>query len=194
MSEIVSFLPPMATVTAAAIAGVVAFVVSVLTKEHKVSEFRQSWIDSVRNDISELLAMFNLLEAVFDIEAGQSVDKNEAVNIFWAKHYSELANIQALVNRVVLRLNKTEHSVLIEKLGELEKSLNKGHAVGLPIIDAIMIETSSVLKVEWEKVKNGEMVFQALKRFSFWIIVLGLVAICASLIYYVWSLYGVIVG
>lgn len=194
MSGITSFLPLVSTITAAAIAGVVAFVISVLTKEHKVSEFRQSWIDSVRNDVSELLAKFHLLEAAFDIEAGAAVDKSKALSDFWARHYSELVDIQTLVNRVVLKLNRKEHSGLIGKLGQLEKSLSKGHAVSLPIIDEIMIETSSVLKVEWERVKSGEYVFQALKRFSYWFAVVGLVVICISLVGYNLILYRVLFG
>lgn len=188
MAEITPSLPALATITAAAIAGVVAFIISVLTKEHRISEFRQSWIDSLRNDISELLSLFNLLAAAFDREAKLCGDKNKALDEHWTKHHADLVNVQTLTNRVVLRLNKKEHSVLISKLAELEDSLGKGQVVSVPIIDGIMAEVASLLKLEWERVKNGETVFQALKRFSFWFICLGLFAVILSLLYYIYTL------
>ncbi|NWB08986.1 hypothetical protein HX862_13825 [Pseudomonas sp. D5002] len=188
MADITPSLPALATITAAAIAGVVAFIISVLTKEHRISEFRQSWIDSLRNDISELLSLFNLLAAAFDREAKLYGDKNKALDEHWTKHHADLVNVQTLTNRVVLRLNKKEHSVLIGKLAELEDSLGKGQAVAVPIIDGIMAEVSSLLKLEWERVKNGETVFQALKRFSFWFTCLGLIAVILSLFYYIYTL------
>lgn len=186
MAEITPSLPALATITAAAIAGVVAFIISVLTKEHRISEFRQSWIDSLRNDISELLSFFNLLAAAFDREAKLCGDKNEALDEHWTKHHADLVNVQTLTNRVVLRLNKKEHSVLIGKLAELEDSLGKGQAVSVPIIDGIMTEVASLLKLEWERVKKGEAVFQALKRFSFCFTCLGLIAVILSLGYYIY--------
>lgn len=188
MADITPSLPALATITAAAIAGVVAFIISVLTKEHRISEFRQSWIDSLRNDISELLSLFNLLAAAFDREAKLYGDKNKALDEHWTKHHADLVNVQTLTNRVVLRLNKKEHSVLIGKLAELEDSLGKGQAVAVPIIDGIMAEVSSLLKLEWERVKKGETVFQALKRFSFWFTCLGLIAVILSLFYYIYTL------
>jgi len=188
MADITPSLPALATITAAAIAGVVAFIISVLTKEHRISEFRQSWIDSLRNDISELLSLFNLLAAAFDREAKLCGDKNKALDEHWTKHHADLVNVQTLTNRVVLRLNKKEHSVLIGKLAELEDSLGKGQAVAVPIIDGIMAEVASLLKLEWERVKKGETVFQALKRFSFWFTCLGLIAVILSLFYYIYTL------
>lgn len=188
MADITPSLPALATITAAAIAGVVAFIISVLTKEHRISEFRQSWIDSLRNDISELLSLFNLLAAAFDREAKLCGDKNKTLDEHWTKHHADLVNVQTLTNRVVLRLNKKEHSVLIGKLAELEDSLGKGQAVAVPIIDGIMAEVASLLKLEWERVKKGETVFQALKRFSFWFTCLGLIAVILSLFYYIYTL------
>ena len=44
-----------ALITAIA-ASATAFLIAVLTKEAKISDFRQAWIDQLRNDISELAA------------------------------------------------------------------------------------------------------------------------------------------
>jgi len=190
MAEITPLLPALATITAAAIAGVVAFVISVLTKEHRISEFRQSWIDSLRNDISELLSIFNLLAAAFDSELKQCVDNDKVLESLWVKYQKEIVSMKTLTNRVLLRLNEKEHSVLIVKLASLENSLGKGKNNAELIVKGIMKDVASLLKVEWEKVKKGEAVFQALKRFSFWFTLLGLIAVILCLVFYIYILYG----
>jgi hypothetical protein len=46
-------IPLLATISAALIAGYFSFVTLINSKEQKTSEFRQNWIDSLRNDIAE---------------------------------------------------------------------------------------------------------------------------------------------
>ena len=45
----------MATVTASLITAIISFVNLTLTKEQKISEFRQAWIDALREDLSIFL-------------------------------------------------------------------------------------------------------------------------------------------
>lgn len=45
-----------ATVVATLITGVIAIVNLTLSKEQKVSDFRQSWIDGLRDDLSKFLS------------------------------------------------------------------------------------------------------------------------------------------
>src|SRR5438105_3300254 len=52
-----AFIPILGPVVAAIIAGAVAFLASVFSKEQKTSEFRQAWIDSVRNDLAEFISI-----------------------------------------------------------------------------------------------------------------------------------------
>jgi hypothetical protein len=49
------FAGPTATVLAALIAASITFLISVFTKEAKVSEFRQAWIESLRNDLAKFV-------------------------------------------------------------------------------------------------------------------------------------------
>ena len=46
--------PAVGTICAALIAGLISFVVTVLAKDQKISEFRQAWIDALRSDAAEL--------------------------------------------------------------------------------------------------------------------------------------------
>jgi len=52
-----AFLPILGPIVAVVIAGAVAFLASVFSKAQKTSEFRQAWIDSLRNDLSELISI-----------------------------------------------------------------------------------------------------------------------------------------
>jgi hypothetical protein len=52
-----------ATLLVAMIAGAFSLLGLVISKEQKVSEFRQTWIDALREDISELIAHANLIHA-----------------------------------------------------------------------------------------------------------------------------------
>ena len=45
-------LAPIATVVAALITALIAYINLTLSKEQKTSEFRQAWIDGLRNDLA----------------------------------------------------------------------------------------------------------------------------------------------
>jgi hypothetical protein len=57
MSASSSLLTVIGPVIAAIITGAIAFLASVLSKEQKTSEFRQAWIDALRNDLAELTSL-----------------------------------------------------------------------------------------------------------------------------------------
>jgi hypothetical protein len=56
-------IPPLAlgVIIAAVITGFISFAGLILAKEQKTSEFRQSWIDSLREEMSEYLAQLGIL-------------------------------------------------------------------------------------------------------------------------------------
>ena len=53
------------SIIVAIIAGFVSFIGLVITKEQKVSEFRQVWIDALRNDVAELMSAVNHFELAY---------------------------------------------------------------------------------------------------------------------------------
>lgn len=176
MQELTSLMPVVGSIGAALIAALATYVVTVLAKENKTSEFRQAWIESLRNDVSEMLGEFNVLEGVYDATVDRSLDAKagqKQADEFWKTHHKEYAKIDLLCNRIVLRLNPVEHQGLIEKIRNLEGSVGKGQKSSAAMSKDIVVEFSRVLKVEWNRVKDGETVFRRMKSRAIIALVLG---------------------
>src|SRR5271167_3688723 len=92
-----------ATIAAALVAGGVAFLASVLSKEQKTSEFRQTWIDALREDISKLIGSTEVIIGIirFKVEAGKT---QEAFDYF-LDNDSVLRELAGTYYRIRLRLN-----------------------------------------------------------------------------------------
>lgn len=169
MEQVKSFIPIIGPVLAALIAALITFVVTVLSKENKTSEFRQAWIESLRNDVSELLGEFNILEGVYDVTIDRELGAREGqlqANEFWKAHKAEYAKIDSLCNRVVLRLNPREHEALIKKIRALEASIGHGQKRSVALCEELVHDFSGVFKKEWDRVKEGEPVFRRMKYFA----------------------------
>lgn len=176
MDKVISFIPVIGPIVAALIAALITFVITVLAKENKTSEFRQAWIESLRDDVSELLGEFNILEGVLDGAIDFSLDEEEIskqINNFWRLHQKDYAKIDLLCNRIVLRLNSKEHSQLIKKLGELEGSVGVGHKKSAEMSRDLVRDFALLFKTEWERVKEGETVFRCMKYGAFLVFAVG---------------------
>lgn len=167
MEKLTSFIPVIGPVVAAALTAAIAFVVSVLAKENKTSEFRQAWIEGLRNDVAELLGDFNMLETSLAIYTSDSETSNERqvkYDKFHSENRAEYAKIDSLCNRVVLRLNPSEHSLLIKKMRVLEGSIGQGTSRSHALCSELVDDFAIVLKSEWGRVKSGEPTFRAMKK------------------------------
>jgi len=154
-------LPILGPIVAAMIAGVVAFLASVLSKEHKTSEFRQAWIDSLRNDLSEFLSISLLLQDIIAVQhrAGMtSAQLRESLH----QDRAEFGKLEACAARIRLRLNPVEHGALIEAVKKLAEPSAESDQQAEDLIN----ESHRVLKVEWKRVKRGEPIFVATKWVS----------------------------
>lgn len=189
MEQIKVLIPIIGPVVAALIAALITFVVTVLSKENKTSEIRQAWIESLRNDVSELLGEFNVLEGVYDITIDHELEGKEGqaqINEFWKQHQKEYAKIDSLCNRIVLRLNAEEHVALIAKVRQLEGSIGKGQKVSVRLCEELVHDFAVVFKKEWERVKDGEAVFRRMKFAAVVVLLMGgitIVSLVASAAY-----------
>lgn len=152
------FLSLDATITAAFVAGAASFVVTVLSKDQKTSEFRQAWIDELRKDSARLAAKADTMLAILSRGCSSDAERDE----FLLSEKAEFSEMQNLVNLVRLRLNPTEHT---ELLGILCKFDGKGGTIDerLEAIEELVPAVQKVLKDEWERVKRGEPSFRFLK-------------------------------
>lgn len=172
-----SAYPAIGSVLAALIAGAIAFLSSVLSKEQKTSEFRQAWIDSVLEDIAEFIgAMESLTGSLWFhfTTAGRDVALS-----YLASAEPQIRTLLGTYYRVRLRLNPEEHRNLLSALEQLQKLWVKGDIPDRDQVDTLVRNIEKIghdaLKAEWNRVKRGERPFYITKYFSLAVFVLALV-------------------
>jgi hypothetical protein len=153
-------VPAIVALFVALIAGVISLVVSILTKDQKTSEFRQAWIDGLRNDVSQLVAHFGVVSTMAKIVREKS---STEIDDYLINKQEQFLEMGMLVFRIRLRLNPDEHVNLLNSL----RGLDQIHENEMTTrAERIAVETQEILKAEWERVKLGEPSFVWLKRIS----------------------------
>jgi hypothetical protein len=155
-----SSISPVAVIAAACIAGFIALIGMMISKENKTTEFRQAWIDGQRSDLAQLLALANSIRA-----APSSKKAHELI-----ERYEIALNMIALREnpRVKTDRRKRERWGEIVSLGEELRRLctagpryvGKAVALRRTMISLAKIE----LKNEWERVKEGEPTFVTVRQ------------------------------
>ena len=108
-SNSVNWLIPAGAITAAIVAGLFSFLNLVLSKEQKVSELRQAWIDGLREDLASYFAALGAITYINDVFRHQHgktlnyVDLSEALK-------EPLKDVGISINRILLRLNPSDRS------------------------------------------------------------------------------------
>ncbi|WP_439843540.1 hypothetical protein [Aeromonas dhakensis] len=160
-------------IVAAIIAGGISFIITVLSKDQKTSEFRQSWIDSFREEISELLAMIHAILVIVE-QKKKDRESPERFKEFLYSKQDYFVKINSLVTRIELRLNPTEHLNFIDMLKKLESNSNDiSYDDSKKLIDEIVIESQGILRKEWARVKSGELSFRFIKWLSLVIFIIS---------------------
>lgn len=155
--------PAIATVTGAIIAAFVGFMSLVITKEQKVSEFRQTWINALRDDLAEAISSGSTLTTLLQDNEGRRSDHR----------VREWARFAAALSRIELRLNRTEvpHQKLIACIRHAETLLARldengddyDQAEWLSLQSRVVEVSQDLLKIEWDIVKAGEPFYQGVK-------------------------------
>ena len=165
-------VPLVGGVIVAVIAGAISLSVTILSKDQKTSEFRQLWIDALRQDVSRLSGVLHMLMGMSNIISEQSDDQKAN---FLVSSKDNLIELMDLVTRIRLRLNTKEHVVLLGLLDEVANSKDTSKEAMERQVEALVTEVQKVLKNEWERVKRGERSFRILKWSSGIILLLGIV-------------------
>lgn len=159
-------LIPIGVISAALIAGFFSLLSLIVSKEQKVSEFRQQWIDNLRQEISDHIAALISLSTIF--ETAQNIANNvtevesnlrQRVTATYTSIKLRInpedsnTNIRTL-NQEVLRLLDEERALFNEsKWREARLKCNEITSASIPM-----------LKEEWKRVKKGESVYVWSKR------------------------------
>jgi hypothetical protein len=175
----------------------VSFVTMSLTKELKTSEFRQAWIDGLRDDLSNFFGAARAFARAAESVQVHGATYQSAPLSFDPKQVGEFRYQAAeAFSRVKLRLNtkETEHVELLRLLRDALDQQNKMLAEKtsvLPVltaIDAANEYAPQVLKREWERVKAGERPFR-IARATFGVI--AAVVLVVFLVYLMSGRFGI---
>lgn len=143
----------------------VAVTTAVIAKEHKISEFRQKWIDDIRSDLA--IALQSSYDCLYELHNPSTIESVEKYNV----SYREL---EFRCNLIIIKLNRKKDAVFIELIRTLLKEL---FVVSQDTTDlnrqscqqtATQFQKMShdLLKNEWERVKKGEKHFLIFRSFG----------------------------
>lgn len=145
---------------AALIGAIISFVSLIVSKESKVSEFRQAWIDSLRSELSTYLTSLNTVADARDLLFADDKERYQQMQ----PHY---ARLNESYYQIAFRLNSEEP--LSKKLKECMVALSKPILNPTEPFDQVSYDqnridcitfSNALLKEEWIRVKRGEMVFR----------------------------------
>lgn len=167
-------LAAVATVVASLIAAAVAFVNLTLTKELKTSEFRQAWIDALREDLAKFLGAARAFARAVEVVHTFGPEYKDKVPLLISDDKISELRYQAAetLSRIRLRLNpeEPEHEELLRLLIKAVRIQNETLANGgsvqtaLDAVDAANDYARPVLKKEWKRVKAGELPFRLVRN------------------------------
>jgi CHASE3 domain sensor protein len=163
-------------VEGALIAGGVSLAGLLITNQSKVSEFRQEWINALRDDVASLVT--HALQAHAAQEAEVAVKINEAVA------------------RIRLRLNPKEEeskailAAMLKLRGAVYSATDFDQVKSG--VEELISATQVVLKKEWSRVKTGEPFY----RWTFRVVVAGVLLLVLVVLYqkHQWLLHFFSVG
>ena len=158
----------------AIIAGLVSVLGLIISKEQKVSEFRQAWIDELRKCLVSYLVNINAIaDAVRIKKAGTGNDLMDLASSYKALNEAS--------HGITLRVNENEKPAkqLIKTMREFEALAENNANLTPENIRAIetrfLKHSRKLLKFEWKRVKRGENTFVWTK----WIVGIVTVAMIA---------------
>jgi hypothetical protein len=185
----------MATVTASLITATIAFVNLTLTKELKTSEFRQAWINDLREDLSVFFACARAFARATEEQHkyGESNSEENAFKISSEKVSDIRYQVAEVYSRIMLRLNheELEHEELLRLMKvaiskQNEALANKSDSI--ETMKAIGVATDysrPLIKKEWDRVKSGEPAYRHARNAA----IAGISILCSAVICFV--VYGV---
>lgn len=165
-----NWLIPAGAVVAALIAGLFSFFNLILSKEQKLSELRQGWIDGLREDLAAFfsaLYAIEYLEGVYQHEHGDALNYVELAKATHGPHMK----VSETFARIMLRLNPSDQFVaqsnLVVELNKIKDAFNDSkYEDATNCIPEARNQARLVLKAEWERVKQGEPTFRWSKRIA----------------------------
>lgn len=176
----ISLVPPAAVgaISAALIGALLAFLSLLIAKENKTSEFRQAWIDALRQDLASMLGSANAIRGAIAVGFSNKEDLYKATERHFVDAHRAATSIR-------LRLNHSESAskLILSGIDRLEVLTISNGPIDIVACAKcereLLVHAQSLLKIEWMRVRRGETLFYITKS-------LGLVAIIGGLAWAIW--------
>lgn len=147
---------------AAAIAGTITFIGLIISKEQKISDFRQTWIDALRADLAVFLTHINAIHDAMNTKYSDDSKKIEKLSSLYIALNTANFNI-------LLRIAPKDH--LSRNLLSVMEGFNliARDETSFTVQNIRHFETQlltachELLGAEWKRVKAGEATFRAAK-------------------------------
>ena len=143
---------------AAIVAGIISLIGLVISKEQKVSEFRQAWIDDLRSCMAKYLVNINAFcDAMRLKQSGKDVEDQYILDC--------LKGLNDANHGIRLRVNESEEvsNKLLASMKRFEDIAKSGRDLTPENIQKIeeeyLSDAKCLLKYEWDRVKRGETAF-----------------------------------
>ncbi|WKD30215.1 hypothetical protein NDQ72_09820 [Halomonas sp. KG2] len=169
---------------AALIAGYFAFTNLVASKENKVSEFRQDWINSLRNSVARYISSLTYLSTLYIHYSARPEEKRDKFEM--ARDVEEIyAKVNESYNDIIFRINDREkrkkgkelNDAFLDALYKTRKHYQKNElAEARSACEPLREASKPLLKYEWKRVKAGELNYRISKYFAIFVLVCGLIA------------------
>lgn len=180
--DFLSAFAPFGALAAALVAGLFSFLNMVSTKESKVSEFRQAWIDGLREEIAQYISAVDRLSLI------NSRFREGRIGLEDHLRYSEEVHRKAaeLFSKIEMRLNPEQvhehsdsHEAKLFAAVRLSRQLIVNEDYDKASVAARKIGTAAapLLKEAWETVKNGEERYQTIREIGTWGIIATLIVL-----------------
>lgn len=179
---------------AALVAGFFAFTNLVASKENKISEFRQDWINSLRESISCYISSLTYLSTLYIHYSARQEEHRDKFEM--ARDVEEVyAKVNQSYNDIIFRINDSEKRKKGKDLNDAfltalnktrEYYLNNKLVEARSACEPLRKASKPLLKHEWKRVKAGEWSYRISKYFAILVLVLGLAAALTNA-YFIWN-------
>ena len=166
-------------IVAALIAGVVSLLGLIISKEQKVSEFRQQWIDALRADVARLIAHAHSIR-------GAAIAKSDTSKEQWDRMQPDFLGLNEAAAAIRLRLNQkeAESKGILNSIDDFERFFETSDITEVgafrKLEKGLLDVTKKVLKAEWLRVRNGELVFRIAKGLTALLVAALIAAVIAA--------------
>lgn len=181
MAADASHLPAIMTLLAAVVAGGIARSSLIVSKETKISEFRQAWINLLREELADLFSSSrSFIRAVQESREDNSNDQQFS---FSRETVTKMRHsVAESYYKIQLRLNpdQSDHKILLGLIRSMMSEIqtyvsNPDDSSDGPIkrIDEAAYQAAKILKSEWGTVKNGETAYRRALKLTGAILIIG---------------------